>query len=498
MHHSNGKANGKALVPAAGYIRMSTDQQQDSPARQRNDIEALAERGGFRIIRWYEDHGLTGTESSKRKDFQKLLVDAKARTFGAVLLSEQSRMSREDIFDAMQHCKLLRDAGVKIVTCQRGELDFSNLGGVITAIVDQYGAREESVKLADRVVSGKKLATLNGHRQGGAVYGYDRECRDESGRVMCRISFREKFQKPFNWTSRLVPSDDQQAVETVRFIFESVASGRTAGSIAKELNRRGIPSMCGKKFTSPVIRGMLGNSTYAGDIKIGRSRRGKFRSLFDEGLIVNENVHEPIISRKLFDKVQRLLHNRYVSPRTPTPGRFLLTGLVYLAENGRRLSGYRCRIRNYPYRRLYALAPRYYDEFPDDADRPTFRADVIEHGVIAKLKAFLSDERNKRSLCVEITRRRKKVQVDVGLLERRLSAVRQKIERGTTNLALANPEDVPGISRLLAGWRDEETRLKSQLRQAQGEGPPSPEALEIIARIDQLLDDLSQADREKL
>ncbi len=37
-------------------------------------------------------------------------------------------MSREDVFDAMVHWKLLRDAGVKIVTCQRGELDFSNLG----------------------------------------------------------------------------------------------------------------------------------------------------------------------------------------------------------------------------------------------------------------------------------------------------------------------------------------------------------------------------------
>ena len=38
------------LKPAVGYIRMSTDQQQDSPARQRRDIAALAERQGYRII----------------------------------------------------------------------------------------------------------------------------------------------------------------------------------------------------------------------------------------------------------------------------------------------------------------------------------------------------------------------------------------------------------------------------------------------------------------
>ncbi|MFN9291888.1 MAG: recombinase family protein, partial [Planctomyces sp.] len=113
--------------PAVGSIRMSTDQQQDSPARQRQDVEALAKRLRYRIIRWYEDHGQTGTESSKRKDFQKLLADAKAKTFCAVLLSEQSRMSREDILDAMQHWRAFRDAGVSIVTCQRGELKFDNL-----------------------------------------------------------------------------------------------------------------------------------------------------------------------------------------------------------------------------------------------------------------------------------------------------------------------------------------------------------------------------------
>ena len=108
--------------PAVGYIRMSTDKQEDSPARQRRDIEAMAERNGYRITTWYEDHGLTGTESANRPEFRRLLANAKNRRFEAVLLSEQSRMSREDVFDAMQHWKQLRDAGVKIdsrISCYR-------------------------------------------------------------------------------------------------------------------------------------------------------------------------------------------------------------------------------------------------------------------------------------------------------------------------------------------------------------------------------------------
>gem|GEM_PF-6138128 len=78
--------------------------------------------------------GLTGTESANRPEFKRLLENAKGGKSQAVLLSEQSHMSREDIFDVMIHWRLLRDAGVRIVTCQRGELDFNNPCGVITAI----------------------------------------------------------------------------------------------------------------------------------------------------------------------------------------------------------------------------------------------------------------------------------------------------------------------------------------------------------------------------
>ena len=60
-------------------------------------------------------------------------------------------VQRESAARAIKRC---RDAGVKIVTSQRGGLDPDNLDGVIMAIADQYGAHEESVKLAERVTSG--------------------------------------------------------------------------------------------------------------------------------------------------------------------------------------------------------------------------------------------------------------------------------------------------------------------------------------------------------
>jgi len=486
------------MKPAVGYIRMSSDQQQDSPARQRKDIEALARRLGYRIVCWYEDHGLTGTESSKRKGFQKLLAEAKSGSFSAVLLSEQSRMSREDVFDAMVHWKLLRDAGVKIVTCQRGELDFSNLGGVITAIVDQYGAREESIRLAERVISGKRLAISRGQKQGGPPYGYDREILDETGRVVRRVSATETFRRPIQWSSRLVASSDTEAVEAVQAMFESVAGGASCGAVARQLNRDGVRTMFGKRFNASSVRRTVTNPAYIGKIVAGRKPRGRFRSLHDEGGVICEDAHEPLVSRELFDRAQRMLRRSQKPSKAPTPGKYLLTGLIYLGD-GARLQGCTMSHSNRKVvRRYYSLPGRAFEEHPDESDRPTFRADTIEQGVLAKLQSFMADERTKRAIRSEISRRTKKVEANVGRLESQLQALRAKIERGTENLALANPEDIPGISKLLAGWREQEANIKDKLRQARGEGAPSPEALEVIGRLDELLERLSEADREKL
>jgi hypothetical protein len=387
---------------------------------------------------------------------------------------------------------------VKIVTCQRGELDFSNLGGVITAIVDQYGAREESVKLADRSLSGKRLAISQGKKQGGLPYGYDREILDETGSVVRRVGPTETFHRPIQRSSRLVVSSDDRAVEAVREMFEAIADGASCGAVARQLNRQGTRTMFGKRFNATSVRRTVTNPVYVGTIVAGKRRRGKFRSLFDDGGLVCENAHEPLVSCDLFDRSQRMLRRNHKPSKAPTPGRYLLTGIVYLGD-GRRLQG--CTMNHADrkiVRRYYALPPREFEDHPEEHDRPCFRADTIEQGVLAKLQAFMADERTKRAIRSEITRRTRKADANVGRLESQRQAVRAKIERGTESLALANPEDIPGISKLLVGWRDQETNIKDKLRQARGEVAPSSEALEVISRLDELLERLSEADREKL
>lgn len=198
----------------------------------------------------------------------------------------------------MQHWRLLGDAGVTIVTCQRGELRFNDLGGMLTAIVDQYGAHEESVKLAFRSVGGKKLAILKGSKQGAIPFGYDKKIIDKTGKVVRRVTALERFRKAPGWTGRLVPAADKRAVEAVKFMFQSLADGMSQSEVAKELNRRGYRTLHGCRFNSQTIRQTVRNPVDAGDLVVGkRSRRGKFSSLHDEGGVVCENAHEPLVFR---------------------------------------------------------------------------------------------------------------------------------------------------------------------------------------------------------
>jgi len=58
-----------SLIPAAGYLRRSTNLQPQSIPDQKRDILKWAKENGYRIIRWYSDDAISGTSTKKRQDF---------------------------------------------------------------------------------------------------------------------------------------------------------------------------------------------------------------------------------------------------------------------------------------------------------------------------------------------------------------------------------------------------------------------------------------------
>jgi DNA invertase Pin-like site-specific DNA recombinase len=460
------KHQDQGLIPAVGYIRMSTDDQKDSPERQRGEIVALAQREGYQIIRWYEDHGLTGTESKNRPGFLKLMADLPKREFKTVLMYEQSRFSREDVFDAMAHWKVLKDAGVTLVTVQRGEMRFDDLAGLITALVGQHEARGESERIAKRSVSGKKVKAAKGQHMACIPFGFDREVYDETGQLVKRVAYYERFKRPKAWTSKLVPSSDPKIIDAVRYIFDAVQNGTPLNAIATELNKRGIVTSRQGAFVPSTVRRILQNPVYVGLLRYGHIQTGKFAKTGD--LITVPNAHGAIIGSMQFERVKAILATSYKSRgNVAEAGAYSLSRLIFCGHCGRGMVGKKCNSS----RRYQCQIRR--PGIEECSEYPSILADSVEGLVLRLVAKYILCEEN-RELFVDALQARLLTDAEPSLEQGQLTELRLKIERAEGNLAIAeSPEDFRTVSNLLKGMRSEERKLLDRIRQNSARRTPA-------------------------
>ncbi len=479
--------------PAVGYIRMSSDRQEDSPERQRMEIHKLAEREGYEVVNWYEDLGMTGTESAKREGFQKLMRDAEKRKFRVVLIHEQSRLSREHALDFMEHLNAFRRAGVTLITSLRGVVDYNNVAGLLMSMIDAHGARDESQKIAARTVSGKRAKYERKERAAGnSLFGYDREMIDETGTVIKRVHFRERFTKPPGWRQRLVVSADLEAVAAVRGAFSRVMNGELIQHIADDFNARGLRTILGNEFSHEAVKDILTNPVYHGALVAGRWSKGKFRRLDEDGIIWHDDAHPPIVSKALFDAVQEELKARYIEHRHCKPGRYLLGALVRCDHCGGRMYG-----RKEPKGRFYGATVAQHDEHL--CPRPAFSADLLERAVMRVVRQYLLTPQN----LARILRCMREAGTPLDYLpsatNQHLAAIDEKIARAESNLALAeNEDDFRSVSRMMAKWTEQRQQLERELAREEQFLTEEKHAREMVRELSEHLERLETGDRHKL
>jgi hypothetical protein len=95
----------QALIPAAQYQRMSTEQQMYSLANQGAAIAAYAQEHGFEIIKTYCDAGKSGITTKGRNGLKSLLADvlSGAARFNTILVLDLSRWGRFQDPDEAPH-----------------------------------------------------------------------------------------------------------------------------------------------------------------------------------------------------------------------------------------------------------------------------------------------------------------------------------------------------------------------------------------------------------
>ena len=387
-----------AVIPAAQYVRMSTEDQQYSIANQEAAIAEYARTRGFEVISTYSDPGRSGISISSRKGLRQLLSDVIAGNalFRAILVYDVSRWGRfQDIDESAHYEFLCRSARIPVHYCAE---QFSNDGSIASSIMKTLKrtmAAEYSRELGVRVLAGQqRIARLGFRAVGTAGFGLRRMMVSPDGRR--KIVLQDGERKAVHTDRTILVPGPKREVECIRTIFHLAALGKTTKQIAKELNERRMTGRAGRWWRRDGIHRILTNNAYAGwntygktTQKLGQISRGVRR----EHWIAQPGAFVPIISQKLFDQVQKQLRKRGKHP--PNSDADLIRRLKkILARHGvltHRLVGQRYYSRFGSLLKAYELVG--YQPRPKVLKRNETEGKMrhLREGLYAKLKALFPD-----------------------------------------------------------------------------------------------------------
>ena len=309
------------LIKAAGYVRMSSDDQEGSPEQQRAEIEKYAAEHGYTIAVWFEDLAISGDRTEKRFGFQQMIAAGSAKEFESILCWDQDRFGRFDMIEAGRWIHPLRVAGVHLATVTDGRVDWESLAGRLVYSVKQEGKHQFLRDLSKNVIRGMdKLSAEGKWVTGVPPFGYvvDGDQRLQFG-----------------------PPED---VAIVREVFARYLRGESTRQIARWLADTGVVSPKGKAWTSQGITSMLKNERYLGYLVYNQRSSSKYKDPSnpnckmrmkprDEWLIV-PNTHPAIVTRDEWDAAQTIMQAN-TRKTCPNPGRATaLSGLLRCGNCG--------------------------------------------------------------------------------------------------------------------------------------------------------------------
>ena len=298
------------LKVGAAYIRVSDERQDEySPDSQLKKIREYAAKEGYIIPDEYVfyDDGISGKSTRRRDDFNRMIAIAKEKThpFDVIYVWKFSRFARNQE-ESMVYKNLLRKRGVTVVSVSE-PIPEGHFGSLIERIIewtDEYYL----VNLGVEVTRGMTEKASRGEPVVAPPIGY---------------RMGENCYIP-----------DENTADIVREIFERYANGEKQRELAISLGERGVRTKKGNMPDNRWIEYILRNPCYIGKIRWtpDGSRAASRRDFNNENIMIVDGQHEPLISMKLWDKVQKMLDAQKMAypkyARREQPVQYMLKGLV--------------------------------------------------------------------------------------------------------------------------------------------------------------------------
>lgn len=276
----------------AAYARVSTEKesQVESFEKQIEFFNEFTKKNGYELYKLYADEGISGKQIKHRKQFQQMMLDAKAKKFDKVVVKDVSRFARNTV-DLLQSVRELKSYNVQVDFLNNGEVMEGGSEFILTILGAM--AQQESANMSKRVKFGKDITAQKG-RVPNIVFGYDKMPNE-----------------------RYILKVNEEEAKLVKEIFESyVYKGWGTTKIAWDLNDRGIRTKRDKaKWVQNGIVRMLKNPIYTGRVTNKKSEvtdfiTGTRKDIPEDEWIVVERPEMRIISDELFNKAQDILAQR--------------------------------------------------------------------------------------------------------------------------------------------------------------------------------------------
>lgn len=393
------KRKSTQIKRAIAYARYSSNnQREESIDAQLRAIREYAEKNNIEIVAVFTDEAITG-QTDKRDDFQKMIRGIVKGHFDidAVLVHKFNRFARNK-YDSAIYKKRLKEINVRVVSVTQ-KIDDTPEGAMMESFLE---AMDEyySANLALEVRKGLRENALKGKHAGGQV----------------------NFGLSLDNEGYYIPNENAQIVKR---IFEEYAAGFAKTEICERLNKEGYRNQRGKRFNTRTISDFLRNEKYIGNYIYTID---KVETIRLDGVIKN-----PIIDRKLWDKVQKLCESGSIKGRYRKQKRiYYLTGKAFCECCGSPISGAGSkRSRNGNLNYYYKCVGKV--KHKNGCTNPSINKDWFEPRLLkAVINSVMTEERIKyisKLAFEELEQLRETPVITTASLQKELTTIKDKEER---------------------------------------------------------------------
>lgn len=300
----------------AAYARVSTDsdEQLESLKAQREHYERyIKSNPEWEFAGLYYDEGISGTKMEKRTELLRMIRDCKQGRIDFIITKSISRFARNTV-DCLELVRKLIDIGVYIYF-EKENLNTGDMESELMLSILSGFAAEESASISQNSQWSIQKRFQNGSYVGTAPYGYSKVDGE-----MFIVS---------------------EEAEIIKRIFAEFLSGKGSSTIARGLNKDKIPARRGNHWSSGTVIDMLRNEKYKGDALFQKTYTdNNFNRRPNKGekdQFYCKNHHEPIVSKEVFSKAQKLITQRAKSKavnKKAYQNRYVLSGRIICGECG--------------------------------------------------------------------------------------------------------------------------------------------------------------------